>query len=222
MTDPRAGIDPKTVPAEIDRWNWGAFLLNWIWGVGNNTFIALLAIVPFFGVIMMFVLGARGSGWAWRNGRWDSIDHFKRVQRAWAIWGVVVWLGSITLFSGFMGSIFYMLSHSEAYRLGAARLQASTEASNALGTPISTGFAMGSVSTSGAGGRAALSFSASGPKATGHVFLEAVRKDGVWSLTRLTLKVDGRDVLIDLMRKFRAGSDGWQWRAAAAQAVLID
>ncbi|MGO9356294.1 MAG: cytochrome c oxidase assembly factor Coa1 family protein [Xanthobacteraceae bacterium] len=222
MTDPRAGIDPKTVPAEIDRWNWGAFLLNWIWGVGNNTFIALLAIVPFFGVIMMFVLGARGSGWAWRNGRWDSIDHFKRVQRAWAIWGVVVWLGSITLFSGFMGSIFYMLSHSEAYRLGAARLQASTEAANALGTPISTGFAMGSVSTSGAGGRAALSFSASGPKATGHVFLEAVRKDGVWSLTRLTLKVDGRDVLIDLMRKFRAGSDGWQWRAAAAQAVLID
>ncbi|MGP8119862.1 MAG: cytochrome c oxidase assembly factor Coa1 family protein [Xanthobacteraceae bacterium] len=222
MTDPRAGIDPKTVPAEIDRWNWGAFLLNWIWGVGNNTFIALLAIVPFFGVIMMFVLGARGSGWAWRNGRWDSIDHFKRVQRAWAIWGVVVWLGSIALLGGFMGSIFYMLSHSEAYRLGAARLQASTEAANALGTPISTGFAMGSVSTSGAGGRAALSFSASGPKATGHVFLEAVRKDGVWSLTRLTLKVDGRDVLIDLMRKFRAGSDGWQWRAAAAQAVLID
>lgn len=31
-----------TVPAEIDRWNWGAFLLNWIWGIGNHTFIALL------------------------------------------------------------------------------------------------------------------------------------------------------------------------------------
>jgi hypothetical protein len=26
-------IDPTVVPAEIDRWNWGAFLLNWIWGV---------------------------------------------------------------------------------------------------------------------------------------------------------------------------------------------
>lgn len=30
------------VPPELDRWNWGAFLLNWIWGIGNNTFIALL------------------------------------------------------------------------------------------------------------------------------------------------------------------------------------
>ena len=24
--------DPQAIPAEIDRWNWGAFLLNWIWG----------------------------------------------------------------------------------------------------------------------------------------------------------------------------------------------
>jgi hypothetical protein len=33
------------VPPEIDCWNWGAFLLNWIWGIGNNTFIALLMFV---------------------------------------------------------------------------------------------------------------------------------------------------------------------------------
>ncbi len=47
MTDARVHIDPKTVPAEIDRWNWGAFLLNAIWGIGNNTFIALLTLVSF-------------------------------------------------------------------------------------------------------------------------------------------------------------------------------
>jgi len=23
------------MPAEIRRWNWGAFFLTWIWGVGN-------------------------------------------------------------------------------------------------------------------------------------------------------------------------------------------
>jgi hypothetical protein len=87
-------IDPTVVPAEIDRWNWGAFLLNWIWGVGNNTFVALLTLIPFFGILIMpFVLGAKGNAWAWRNGRWDSIEHFKRVQRLWAIWGVIVWLG---------------------------------------------------------------------------------------------------------------------------------
>jgi hypothetical protein len=46
MIDRRVRIDAKDVPADIDRWNWGAFLLNWTWGVGNNTFIALLTLVP--------------------------------------------------------------------------------------------------------------------------------------------------------------------------------
>jgi hypothetical protein len=103
MTDARARIDPKVVPAEVDRWNWGAFLLNWIWGVGNNTFIALLTLVPLVGIVMVFVLGAKGSRWAWRNGRWDSVEHFKRVQRQWAIWGIVIWLGAIILFGGIFG-----------------------------------------------------------------------------------------------------------------------
>lgn len=48
MADPSVHANPEFVPPEIDRWNWGAFLLNWIWGVGNNTFIALLTLVPFF------------------------------------------------------------------------------------------------------------------------------------------------------------------------------
>jgi hypothetical protein len=30
------------VPPEIRGWNWGAFFLNWIWGVVNETYIALL------------------------------------------------------------------------------------------------------------------------------------------------------------------------------------
>jgi hypothetical protein len=200
MIDPRAGINPNVVPAEIDRWNWGAFLLSWIWGVGNNTFIALLTLIPFFGLIMPFVLGAKGSGWAWRNGRWDSIEHYKRVQRLWAIWGAVIWLGAIALFAGMIGGPFYLLKHSEAYELGSSRLQASAEAANVLGTPISTGFPFGSISTDETTGRAVLSFSASGTKATGQVFLEAVKRDGAWSLTKLTLKIDGRDGVIDLAK----------------------
>lgn len=26
---------------DIQGWIWGAFLLSWIWGIGNNTYIAL-------------------------------------------------------------------------------------------------------------------------------------------------------------------------------------
>jgi hypothetical protein len=202
MIDSRAGSDPNVIPAEIDRWNWGAFFLNWIWGIGNNTFIALLTFLPLFFVIMPFVLGAKGSAWAWRNRRWDSIEHFKRVQRLWAIWGVIVCLGMIALFGGILGGSLYLLRQSDAYALGTSRLQASAEADNVLGTPISTGQPFGSVSVDGTSGRATLNFSATGPKATGQVDLEAVKKDGVWSLTKLTLTIDGR--VIDLLNTSKA------------------
>ena len=30
MSNSQAAVEPKPIPPEIDRWNWGAFLLNWI------------------------------------------------------------------------------------------------------------------------------------------------------------------------------------------------
>jgi Cytochrome oxidase complex assembly protein 1 len=204
MTDSHPPPIPTTeLPAEIDRWNWGAFLLNWIWGIGNNTFIALLTFIPFFGLAMPFVLGAKGSRWAWRNGRWDSIAHFKRVQRLWAIWGAVIWLGAIALFGGIFGLAFYLLKNSEAYQLAVSRLQANTVAVSALGAPISTGTPSGEISTKGASGEAKLNFSVTGTKAKGELHVEALKKDGVWSLTTLKLKIDGRDDVIDLLKDSR-------------------
>ena len=63
------------IPQEIRKWNWGAFLISPIWGLGNNTWIALLSWVPYLNVIMHFVLGFKGNEWAWQNKRWDSIEH---------------------------------------------------------------------------------------------------------------------------------------------------
>jgi len=192
------GIRPgyKDIPAEIDRWNWGAFLLNWIWGSETTP----SSRCPFVGILIMpFVLGAKGSAWAWRNGRWNSVAHFKRVQRLWAIWGAVIWIGCILFFGGLFGSVFYALKHSEAYQLGVSELQASPLAVAVLGSPISAGIPFGSISINGASGRADLTFTATGPKAAGRVFLEAVKKQGVWSITKLALKVDGRDGLINLI-----------------------
>lgn len=77
-----------TIPEEIRGWNWGAFLLNLIWGIGNNVWLALITLIPYVGLIMPIVLGVKGSEWAWRNKRWDSIEHFKRTQRTWAKWGI--------------------------------------------------------------------------------------------------------------------------------------
>lgn len=83
------------LPAELRGWNWGAFLLTWIWGIGNNVWIALVALgglVPYVGwvisIVMAIVLGARGNEWAWQKKKWDSIEQFRKTQRNWMWWGV--------------------------------------------------------------------------------------------------------------------------------------
>ena len=76
------------LPDGVKGWSWGAFLLNWIWAAFNGTYIGLLAIVPYVGFIMAIVLGIKGREWAWRNKRWESLEHFNHVQKGWSIWGV--------------------------------------------------------------------------------------------------------------------------------------
>ena len=59
------------------------------------------ATTPIVNLVMPFVLGAKGSAWAWRNGRWRDVEHFRRVQHLWAIWGFVAFGASILLLVGF-------------------------------------------------------------------------------------------------------------------------
>lgn len=81
--------DSTVVPEEIKGWNWGAFFLNAIWGIGNRTFFALFALVPVVNIIVMIVLGFKGNKWAWQNRSWDSVEHFKEVQQKWTIAGYI-------------------------------------------------------------------------------------------------------------------------------------
>jgi len=84
------------LPPQLYGWNWGAFFLNWIWGIGNNTFIALLCLLPLVNIVMIFVLGAKGNEWAWQNKHWQNVQQFQRVQRQWTIWGIILFsLGMI-------------------------------------------------------------------------------------------------------------------------------
>lgn len=76
------------VPPEIPGWSWGAFTLNWIWAASNRTWVGLFALAPYAGLIVAVILGVKGREWAWQNRRWESIEHFNRVQRRWSIWGI--------------------------------------------------------------------------------------------------------------------------------------
>lgn len=72
-------------------WNWGAFCLTWIWGIGNDVYIALLALIPGANFVMALVLGIYGNKWAWENHEWRDIKHFRSTQRTWATVGLVLW-----------------------------------------------------------------------------------------------------------------------------------
>lgn len=92
-------------PQELNHWNWGAFLLSWIWAIGNRVWIGLLALVlgfiPFVGsilsLILVIALGIKGNEWAWKAKKWDSIEQFKEVQKKWAKWGVIVLIVGVVL-----------------------------------------------------------------------------------------------------------------------------
>lgn len=78
------------VPEEVKGLAWGAFFWSWIWGLFNRTWIALLVLVPIAGLVVWIMLLFKGREWAWRNKRWDSVEHFNKVQRNWAKAGLIV------------------------------------------------------------------------------------------------------------------------------------
>jgi len=88
------------VPEAVKGWSWGGFWLTWIWGIGNNVWIALLSLlffVPFLSLAMMFVLGAKGREWAWQNKHWDSVETFNQTQKTWGMVGLILAIIGIVL-----------------------------------------------------------------------------------------------------------------------------
>lgn len=198
MENTSGGGAGTVVPAEINRWNWGAFLLTWIWGIGNGTLIALLMFVPLVNIPMWFVLGAKGSAWAWQNKRWNSVEEFRRTQRKWALLGVIVPVAFGLLFGGFFWSVMSVMKNSDAYRLAVNELRLSDQVTEVLGTPMTTGFPMGSIKVVNDNGKASLSFSAEGPKGKGTVYIDAVETMGQWRVEHAVFEDEATKRRIEL------------------------
>lgn len=80
------------VPNEIKGWNWGAFLMPWLWPFTNQVWVGLFSYVPSMYWVMSLALGAKGNEWAWRSRKWRSIEQFKIHQRRWTIAGICIWV----------------------------------------------------------------------------------------------------------------------------------
>ncbi|MDR1778481.1 MAG: ribonuclease G [Clostridiales Family XIII bacterium] len=91
------------VPEEVQRWNWGAFMYSFIWGMGNRAYMSLLVFVPLLGAAWPFVCGAIGNQWAWKSGHFKDLGTFLAVQETWnraGFVGFIVML--ITMFLSIM------------------------------------------------------------------------------------------------------------------------
>lgn len=84
-------------PPGVAGWSWGAFLLNGFWAIGNKTWIGVLCFVPYIGLAASLFLGFYGREIAWQNKRWESVEHFNRVQKKWSCWGVGITVASFCL-----------------------------------------------------------------------------------------------------------------------------
>jgi len=108
----------KPVPKRIiNHWNWGGFLLSWLWAFYHRMpswgiislilefisfcyiimlpFIIILPvlfipIIPILKFAVSLYLGLKGGQLAWKARSFQSVDEFFLVQRAWAIAGVIV------------------------------------------------------------------------------------------------------------------------------------
>ncbi len=98
----------KNLPKGIRKFNWGAFLLNWIWGVMHKKYITLLilpaSIIPFIGPLALAIwFGFKGNQWAWESKDWESVEQFNEVQTNWVrVWLILFILGLIFTLKTFL------------------------------------------------------------------------------------------------------------------------
>jgi hypothetical protein len=158
--------------------------------------------VPFVNLVMIFVLGARGNAWAWKNARWRDVEHFKRVQKAWAIWGLVSWIAVIGLAGFGFFSILSLLKTSEPYQVALQEVRGNPEVQAVIGDTITDGFMpTGSINYSGDSGKANLSFQITGSRGKGTVDVSAIRSGGAWDIRLIVVRPDGGGEPIVIVNK---------------------
>ncbi len=100
----------QEVPQEIKKWNWGAFSLNIIWGIGNKTYLPLLCLIPLFNLVWVFICGFKGNEWAWRDGNYTDVETFKQVQKTWSRAGIAMFIIQILIILLYLVFVVFILS----------------------------------------------------------------------------------------------------------------
>ena len=186
------------LPPELRGWNWGAFFLNWVWGIAHNTWIALLMFVPLVNIVMVFVLGAKGNAWAWANNEWRDVEHFKRTQRIWAWVGFGAFFAIPLFFALIFGGVMMAFNSSDPYRLTVDYLHDHPKLERRLGLPVepSGWWTTGNIELRNNDGWAELNFPVEGPKGQGTVFVYLNKERGAWTIRQLNVFTDDGERIV--------------------------
>ena len=91
-----SGYRGKDIPKELNEFNWGAFLLTFIWGIPHKAWVTLVALpliliqMPFglnwllLGIFQVYC-GFKGNMWAYQKDWWKKPIDFRHTQMTWAI-----------------------------------------------------------------------------------------------------------------------------------------
>ncbi len=114
--------------------------------------------------------------------------------------GVVLFIFIGVCFGGVFFGITGLIRNSDVVQEALARAERDPQVTAALGTPLEVGWLpVGSINTSNGSGSADVTLPVSGPRGSGEMLVQAVRREGVWRYNRLIVTVGDRriDVLRD-------------------------
>lgn len=88
---------------ELKKFNWGACILGWIWGLLNKSYITLIQLpvlfIPIIGAFLSIGLsiwfGIKGNLWAYKNKGFKDINDFISKQKQYTIAGLIIILVNI-------------------------------------------------------------------------------------------------------------------------------
>ncbi|MCT0016603.1 ribonuclease G [Lactococcus lactis subsp. lactis] len=82
------------------RWNWGAFIDPFGFGIGNRAYLCLFVLIPIFNIIWIFVSGAKAESWALNNSTntYRDEEEFRNVMDSWKRAGFVNFLIFVVIF----------------------------------------------------------------------------------------------------------------------------
>lgn len=187
----------KIVPQEIDRFNWGAFFFSWVWAIRHGVWIGLLALIPFVGLIMRFVLGFKGNEWAWKRNLYISSADFLHTQRRWGQVGFAAFI--LVLILVFLPSAVVYRDYSMSLESAFAAAKKDKQVTSYFGTPVELVTDADSAILSESDANKVITeavFKAKGPKKEGYITIKMSRDNKAgskWVTNKVVVTSDRKE-----------------------------